>query len=69
MRVTDELLSAYQHVVTDLTIVTGGQGVFDVEVDGQLIYSKHETGRFPNEGEVLSALAALVPDGTRPYGT
>jgi len=69
VRVTNELLSAYQHVVTDLKIVTGGQGIFDVEVDGKLIYSKHETNRFPEEGEVLAALEALVPEGTRRYGT
>ena len=31
-------------------------GVFDVEVDGKLIYSKHETDRFPTDQEILEKL-------------
>jgi len=27
-----------------------------VKVDGQLVWSKHETGRFPEDEEVLSKL-------------
>jgi len=32
-------------------------GIFDVVVDGDLVFSKFETGRFPNEGEVLEMIA------------
>ncbi|RMF75248.1 MAG: selenoprotein, partial [Planctomycetota bacterium] len=28
-------------------LIEGKGGVFDVVVDGKLIFSKHETGRFP----------------------
>jgi hypothetical protein len=28
-----------------------------VRLDGELLYSKHETGRFPAPGEVVAALA------------
>jgi len=31
-------------------------GVFDVVADGKLVFSKHETGRFPEPDEVLAAL-------------
>ena len=34
----------------------GSGGVFDVVVDGTLVYSKGETGRFPEEGEVTGLL-------------
>lgn len=34
----------------------GGGGVFDVEVDGRRIYSKQETGRFPEDDEILEQL-------------
>jgi selenoprotein W-related protein len=34
----------------------GSGGVFDVVVDGTLVYSKKETGRFPEAGEVSSIL-------------
>ncbi len=39
-------------------LIEGGGGVFDVKVDGQLIYSKHETGRFPDDAEILEQLAS-----------
>jgi selenoprotein W-related protein len=41
-------------VVPDL--IKGQGGVFDVVVDGRLIYSKKQTGRFPDHEEVLTQL-------------
>jgi selT/selW/selH-like putative selenoprotein len=37
--------------------VPGGKGQFDVLRDGELIFSKHETGRFPEHDEIVTALA------------
>ena len=34
----------------------GSGGIFDVSVDDKRIYSKHDTGRFPSEKEILEAL-------------
>jgi selT/selW/selH-like putative selenoprotein len=34
----------------------GGKGQFDVVADGELVFSKHELGRFPEEGEILRLL-------------
>jgi len=34
----------------------GATGQFDVFADGQLIFSKKEAGRFPEEREIISAL-------------
>jgi selT/selW/selH-like putative selenoprotein len=36
----------------------GSGGVFDVFVDGDLVYSKADTGRFPDKGEVSRILKA-----------
>jgi hypothetical protein len=38
--------------------VPGGKGQFDVLRDGQTVFSKGESGRFPEEGEILAALRA-----------
>lgn len=38
----------------------GSKGVFDVTVDGQLIYSKQETGRHADDGEVLALFTDMV---------
>ena len=37
-------------------LVKGDNGIFDVEVDGRRIFSKHEVGRFPDTDEVLALL-------------
>jgi selenoprotein W-related protein len=58
-----DLLHDYQHVIDELDIVTGGKGVFDVEVDGELLYSKHAEGRHAEPGEVLTRFREqIVPD-------
>ena len=42
----------------DAVLVPGGNGVFDVVVDGRLVYSKHETGQFPDEDSLVKAIAS-----------
>ena len=42
-------------------LAIGAGGVFDVTADGTLVFSKHREGRFPDNDEVLSALAARKP--------
>lgn len=69
MSAASDLLSNYQHVIADLTLVTGGSGVFDVVVDGTTLYSKHETGRHANDGEVLQVFTDFVGPDIRRYGT
>ena len=83
MRVADEIMSNYQHVVSELSLVPGSAGVFDVVVESdagpgggpdgdgvtERIYSKGQTGRQANPGEVLAALEAMLPAGTLRYGT
>lgn len=34
----------------------GRGGVFDVRVDGNVIFSKHRAGRFPEHKEILDQL-------------
>ena len=37
-------------------LIKGSNGVFDVDIDGKLVYSKRNTGRFPNRGELLTLI-------------
>ncbi|MBI2867020.1 MAG: SelT/SelW/SelH family protein [Chloroflexi bacterium] len=49
------LLSELQpHVSVLLTPTSGGR--FEVLLNGKLIFSKHRTGRFPKEDEILQAI-------------
>jgi selT/selW/selH-like putative selenoprotein len=38
--------------------IPGAKGQFDVLQDGELVFSKHQTGRFPENDEILAALQA-----------
>ena len=68
MSAARDLLSTYQHVIGSLTLVTGSKGVFDVEVDGEMLYSKHTTGRHAEPGEVLELFCDRFAQDVAPYG-
>jgi len=38
-------------------LIAGRGGIFDVEVDGKMIFSKHDVGRFPEDSEILEQLS------------
>ena len=40
----------------NLTLHAEGKGIFDVEVDGALIFSKYQLSRFPEEGEIAQLI-------------
>ena len=42
----------------NVEIVEGSGGVFEVTVDGKLIFSKKETDRFPEENEVYDLISS-----------
>lgn len=46
----------------DAEMIKGGGGIFDVKLNGDLIYSKKQTGRFPTDNEVLQAISAKSVD-------
>jgi predicted Rdx family selenoprotein len=66
---TQDLLFRYQHVIEELRLTMGDKGVFDVEVDGDVIFSKHAEGRHAEPGEVLERFRAKIGPGVREYGT
>ena len=50
-------------MIEDITLTTGGDSVFDVRVNGELVFSKHESGRLAEGGEVLGTFRNIVgPD-------
>ncbi len=68
MSAVSDLLKNYQHIIESLTLVTGEKGVFDVTVDGELLYSKHAEGRHAEPGEVLRLFEEKYAQGVRRYG-
>ena len=53
MSAAHDLLHDYQHVIAELTFITGSKGIFDVIVDDEVLYSKKTTGHHAEPGEVL----------------
>jgi selT/selW/selH-like putative selenoprotein len=40
----------------EVDLIEGARGVFDVVVDGELVFSKHAAGRFPEDREIVVKL-------------
>ena len=64
----NDLLSNYQHLISDLKLVPATGGVYEVEVDGSLMYSKVATGRHAEPGEVLGLFTDLVGHDMQRHG-
>ena len=47
-----ELTTKYGAEQVNCELIPGSGGVFDVVLDGHLIYSKKERGKFPTYGEI-----------------
>ena len=67
MSAAHDLLHDYQHVIAELVLVTGSKGIFEVIVDGEVLYSKHSTGRHANPGEVLELFRDRYAKGVKVY--
>ncbi len=69
MSAITDLLGNYQHLIDELSIVMGSKGVFDFSVNGRLLYSKDQTGRHAEDGELLGLFRDLVGPDVALYGT
>jgi selenoprotein W-related protein len=54
----DELLGKYHAHIEALTFHPSSGGVFEVMVNGETVFSKKETGRFAEPGEIPGLIAA-----------
>ncbi len=52
MSLANELLSRWAPVMRAVELVSGSNGLFEISLDGELLFSKKEASRFPRPGEV-----------------
>jgi selenoprotein W-related protein len=57
---TSKLLTTYKQRIEALKLVPGSGGCFELSVGGELIYSKLETGQFPDEERMVEAVRARL---------
>jgi selenoprotein W-related protein len=63
---TDEVLEGWGPYVTSLELVPSSGGVFEVALDGELVFSKAALGRHAEPGEVIALLRdKLGPEAGR----
>lgn len=58
-----ELLTTFENELNGVTLVPGTGGTFDVRLDGALIFSRKQQGRFPESKELKQLVRdAIAPD-------
>ncbi|HQO16015.1 MAG TPA: SelT/SelW/SelH family protein [Methylotenera sp.] len=62
-----ELLTTFEEDLTSVALRPGTGGVFDVVLDGELIYSRKNSGRFPEAKEVKQLIRDCI-DPSRDLG-
>lgn len=60
------LLEEFEPDISDLTLVPSRGGAFEVAVDGDLVYSKKETGRHAEYEEVAAPIRERLGTGDPP---
>jgi selenoprotein W-related protein len=57
---TEEILNELKNQVKELLIIPSSGGVFEVTLNNELIFSKKELDRFPDEGEVMNTIRSKI---------
>jgi selenoprotein W-related protein len=58
-----ELLTTFEAELAEVALLPGTGGVLDVRVDGELIFSRAQAGRFPEAKELKQAVRDRVAPG------
>ena len=57
------ILEEWEDAVGAVEVVPGADGIFDVRVDGELVFTKSMLGRYPEPGEVVPLLRERLSAG------
>ena len=55
-----EVLTTFETEMGEVALVPGTGGVFDVRLNGNLIYSRKEAGRFPESKELKQLIRDVI---------
>ncbi len=55
-----ELLTTFNIDITSLALVPGSGGIFEVRLNGAIIFSRKEAGRFPESKELKQLVRDLI---------
>lgn len=60
MSLAEQVLKDYEHVIETMTLIPSDGGRFEVSVNGELVYSKLQTKRHAEAGEILNLISKMV---------
>jgi selenoprotein W-related protein len=58
--VTSKLLTTYKQNIRELKLIPSKGGCFELKIDGKLVYSKLESGKFPDEKWVVDTVGSRL---------
>ena len=65
--IAQELLTTFENEIGEVALVPGTGGIFEVRVDGEVIFSRKQAGRFPESKELKQLVRdRIAPD--KPLG-
>ena len=57
---TSKLLTTYKQQIQDLKLIPSKGGCFELSADGDLLYSKLQAGKFPDEKAMIDAVGSRL---------
>jgi len=54
------LLTEYKQMIRELKLLPSDGGCFELKIDGELVYSKLKTGKFPDEKSIVATVGARL---------
>ena len=56
-------MTTYKQQIESLTLVPSKGGCFELKADGELLYSKLDTGKFPEEQAIVRMIGSRLKQG------
>jgi selenoprotein W-related protein len=60
LRAAEDLLLEYEPRIKQIALVPAGDGLFEVTVDGRLVFSRAKLGRHAEAGELVEKVGAAL---------
>ena len=61
---TEKIAHDYKNAFSRISLKPSAGGVFEVRVNGQDVYSKKQTGEFPDQDALVAEVGKLLPAAT-----
>ena len=55
-----DLLEKFGNAITELKLIPSGGGVYEIQKDGKLVFSKKQLGRFPDLEEIVQLINKIL---------